>query len=130
MTQQRTTVQRKIVLAAVKKNKNHPTADDIYVDVYKINPKISRGTVYRNLSLLAKNGEITHVPMTEGADCYDYRIDPHYHFRCKECGGVWDVDILYMTELEKSLPKNANFEIDNHHILFHGVCKKCRENSY
>lgn len=51
--QRRNTKQRKLVLDAVRQSYNHPTADEIYDAVREQDDKISRGTVYRNLNLLA-----------------------------------------------------------------------------
>ena len=56
--QRRNTKQRKLVLDAVRQSYNHPTADEIYNVVREQDDKISRGTVYRNLNLLADAGEI------------------------------------------------------------------------
>lgn len=65
MTQQRNTKQRKLILEVVQAHQDHPSADQIYAEVRKLDPKISRGTVYRNLNLLADNGEIRQ----EGTQC-------------------------------------------------------------
>ncbi len=54
--QRRNTKQRKLVLDAVRQSYNHPTADEIYNAVREQDDRISRGTVYRNLNLLADAG--------------------------------------------------------------------------
>lgn len=59
--QRRNTKQRKLVLDAVRQSYNHPTADEIYNAVREQDDKISRGTVYRNLNLLADAGEILSI---------------------------------------------------------------------
>lgn len=64
--QRRNTKQRKLVLDAVRQSYNHPTADEIYNAVRAQDDKISRGTVYRNLNLLADAGEILSIK-TPGA---------------------------------------------------------------
>ena len=58
MTNSRNTIQRQLVLSAVRQLQNHPTADEVYQEVQKNCPTISRATVYRNLKLLAEEGEI------------------------------------------------------------------------
>ena len=45
----------------VRQSYNHPTADEIYNVVRAQDDKISRGTVYRNLNLLADAGEILSI---------------------------------------------------------------------
>ena len=74
--QRRNTRQRKLVLDAVRQSYNHPTADEIYNVVRAQDDKISRGTVYRNLNLLADAGEILSIK-TPGGSRFDRTIEPH-----------------------------------------------------
>ena len=46
----RNTIQRSIILETVNKLKCHATADEVYNEVARENPHISRSTVYRNLN--------------------------------------------------------------------------------
>ena len=78
MRKQRDTKQRKMVLEAVLSRCDHPTADQIYSDLRMKDDKISRGTVYRNLGILAEDGDITNVKVP-AADRFDSRLDRHYH---------------------------------------------------
>ena len=61
---------------------DHPTADMIYTSIRREYPRISLGTVYRNLSLLTESGEIQKIT-TDGADRFDAKVAPHSHFVCK-----------------------------------------------
>ena len=47
--QTRNTVQRQIVLQAVRSLHDHPTADSVYAVIAAEHPSISKATVYRNL---------------------------------------------------------------------------------
>lgn len=67
-TLRRNTRQRQLVLDAVRVRCDHPTAEDVYRDVHAIDEHVSRGTVYRNLNLLAETGVITTVK-APGARC-------------------------------------------------------------
>ena len=81
MKKQRNSKQRQLILDAVTARCDHPTADQIYLDVRSKDDRISRGTVYRNLGILAENGNITNVK-NPSADRYDSRLDRHYHLYC------------------------------------------------
>ena len=70
--QTRNTVQRQIVLQAVRSLHDHPTADSVYAVVAAEHPSISKATVYRNLNQLALQGEILRVPVPTGADRFDF----------------------------------------------------------
>ena len=59
---QRSTKQRQLILGAVEKRHDHPTADQIYLDVHAVDERISRGTVYRNLGILSASGSFRLPP--------------------------------------------------------------------
>ncbi len=121
----RNTIQRSLVLETIKELKSHLTADEVYDTIVKKYPDISRGTVYRNLNLLSSIGEIRKIEMPSGADCYDYLCHEHYHARCIKCGKVFDIDMEYITNLEKNIKDTSGFEFTGHNIIFKGICIKC-----
>ena len=124
MKGKRTTRQRLQVLEAVHARKDHPTADQIYLDVRQEDGKISRGTVYRNLAELAAQGEITHARLP-GADRYDLRQDQHYHLYCTQCGQVVDAPISYRPEDDAAVEQATGFRIARHRLVFEGLCPAC-----
>ncbi|MFR9006535.1 MAG: transcriptional repressor [Collinsella aerofaciens] len=71
----RNTRQRQLVLDAVRSRCDHPTAEDIYLQVRETDERVSRGTVYRNLNLLTEAGVITTV--RPRAPPLDWRCDGH-----------------------------------------------------
>lgn len=98
--QTRNTVQRQIVLKAVRSLHDHPTADSVYAVVAAEHPSISKATVYRNLNQLALQGEILRVPVPTGADRFDFNTQAHYHVRCTCCGNVYDVFMPPVNDLD------------------------------
>lgn len=87
--------------------------------------RISRGTVYRNLSCLAQDGEIIHVKVP-GADRYDFRLDMHYHLICSECGAVVDAPFSYKAEMDALAEEKTGYRIGRHRTVFEGVCPACQ----
>ena len=86
--QRRNTKQRALVLDAVRARCDHPTAEDIYLDVRRQDDRISRATVYRNLRLLEQTHAITCVK-APGGDRFDLRLDAHCHVVCGDrCHGA------------------------------------------
>jgi len=57
----RMTRQRRIILEELRKVDSHPTADEVYEMVRRQLPRISLGTVYRNLEILSREGLIQKV---------------------------------------------------------------------
>ncbi len=122
----RMTKQRKVVLEELKKTTAHPTADELYEVVRKRLPNISLGTVYRNLEILSACGEALKLDLGEGKKRFDARMDPHYHFRCVKCGGVFDVPYVPLEEeIEERFKDVVNFKITGVQIHFDGICEAC-----
>ena len=93
----RNTLQRRLVLETVRRMHNHPTADEIFREIAAENTLISKATVYRNLKILSEQGEILHIPIPDGADCFDFNTKPHYHLECRSCNRVFDVKMQNKT---------------------------------
>ncbi len=77
MKQQRNTRQRQLVLDAVRAHRDHPSADQIYLEIRAIDDRISRGTVYRNLNILVQQGKVLKVKLPH-TDRFDSQLDRLY----------------------------------------------------
>lgn len=121
----RNTRQRQLVLDAVCARCDHPTAEDIYLDVHAIDGKISRGTVYRNLNLLADAGEILSIK-TPGGSRFDRTIEPHAHIICTSCSRVIDVPLPFDAQLDARASEQIGWSVSSHYTIFEGLCPDCR----
>ena len=117
--------QREAIRSFLLTRRDHPTADVIYENVKKEYPKISLGTVYRNLSLLAETGQINRIMAGDGKDHFDGFVNPHDHFVCRCCGSVIDIDNSSGLGIEKTVAKHFDGSIEGHSTIFYGVCGKC-----
>ncbi|HPI92020.1 MAG TPA: transcriptional repressor [Deltaproteobacteria bacterium] len=130
--QERMTRQRAVILEELKKVKCHPTAYDVYEKVRQKLPRISLGTVYRNLEHLASQGLIRRLDLGPGQRRFDADMDDHTHIRCVVCGRVEDVplnrspDITTMYDVVRS---QTGYEVMGCELDFHGVCPSCRHES-
>ncbi|MGN0077024.1 MAG: transcriptional repressor, partial [Parafannyhessea sp.] len=70
----RNTRQRQMVLDEVRSRCDHPTAEQIYEAVRARDPRVSQATVYRNLHLLAQEGQILSIK-APGVEHFDLRRD-------------------------------------------------------
>ena len=125
MNIQRNTVQRQIVLDALKKLNKHPTIDEIYAAIHSSHPSISKATVYRNLRQLAANRIIRQVSLLDGLERYDARTGQHYHFKCVKCGNILDVEIEYLADINYVVQRKYCVQVDEHDIVFSGTCMEC-----
>ncbi|MGM9593053.1 MAG: Fur family transcriptional regulator [Candidatus Onthomonas sp.] len=124
MKQQRNSRQRQMILDAVQTRCDHPTADQIYLDVRGKDERISRGTVYRNLGILSEDGAITNVKVP-AADRFDSRLDLHYHLFCTGCGRVFDAPLSYRAEFDAQVAAETGFQVSRHRVIFEGLCPEC-----
>ena len=125
----RNTVQRQIILDTLQKFDTHPTVEEVYQEVHKNHPTISKVTVYRNLHQLADYAEVRQVLLPGGLERYDKRPAPHFHFICKKCGALFDVDIDYPKELDDIIRQKYGFQVDGHDFVFRGTCSKCKDSA-
>lgn len=122
--------QREAIKEFLSTRKDHPTADTVYTEVRKEFPNISLGTVYRNLTLLADMGEIAKINVGDGIDHFDPDTSVHYHFQCKSCGCVQDLELEEIEKIEKINELAARYfegEITGSVTYFYGLCGKCKK---
>lgn len=126
----RNTIQRVVVYDTVNKLKNHATAEEIYNEVRRTNPHISKGTVYRNLNRLCDDGKIKRRRMPGEADRFDHICSEHYHGKCLYCGQIMDLDIEYLPHLDSYTNMKNGFQVISHDIVFSGICVDCKDKSF
>jgi Fe2+ or Zn2+ uptake regulation protein len=123
----RMTSQRKIILEELTKLKSHPGADEIYDAVRKRIPRVSLGTVYRNLEILTELGEIQKLELAGSMNRFDWDTRKHYHIRCMECGRVENAPLAPLNQIEDELYGTTVFTIIGHRLEFVGLCPKCSQ---
>lgn len=121
----RMTKQRKVILEELLKLRQHPSADEIYSIVRKRLPRISLGTVYRNLEVLTEMGQIQKLELSGSMKRYDYNPRKHYHIRCVQCDRVDDAPVAPLNRLEDELYESTVFDIIGHNLEFTGLCPTC-----
>jgi len=119
------TRQRKVILEELLKQNDHPSADEIYQMVRRRIPRISLGTVYRNLEVLVSMGKIQKLELSGALKRYDWNTNKHYHIRCVCCDRVDDAPIAPLNQLENDLYGATVFEIIGHNLEFTGLCPEC-----
>jgi Fur family peroxide stress response transcriptional regulator len=118
--------QRDVVLAVVRSTMDHPTAEWVHAQARRVLPRISLGTVYRNLTALAREGLIREIHAGGEAARFDGNTGRHYHIRCLGCGRVNDLPLSVDTRLEQEAARAVNYLILDHQVEVHGLCPSCR----
>ena len=124
----RNTIQRQLVIAAVRFLANHPTAEEVYDRITMEYPDISKGTVYRNLNSLVESGLLGKVSVPSGADRFDHILSKHYHIKCTHCGNFMNVeDLDYFYDLDQKVGAVTSYKMEHHDIVFSGLCPECQK---
>lgn len=123
----RITKQRRVIMEELRGNSSHPTADELYRRVRRRLPRISLGTVYRNLELLSRSGLVRKLETGGGKMRFDGFAEPHYHIHCRHCGRVADLELSTLPDLEGLVSDPRGFRVTGHHLEFTGFCPRCRK---
>lgn len=123
--QERHTIQKDMIYAALCELHNHPTADAVCREVQREHPTVSRATVYRVLNAMAEQGKILRLRV-DGADHYDHQTHRHHHVQCTCCGRVDDVETKVMGDMTAAVTNSCGYVISDASLLFHGICQFCQ----
>ncbi|MEM6425981.1 MAG: Fur family transcriptional regulator [Cyanobacteria bacterium P01_D01_bin.128] len=122
----RVTPQRFAVYENLLARTDHPTADQLFADLNHDAPRTSQATVYSSLQALQKAGLIREVLLEEGVCRYDANVDPHHHFRCRQCGEIEDVawEIFNTVDFNRLRP---GLKPEAYEMTVHGLCDRCQD---
>jgi len=117
--------QRVKILEFLMSRKNHPSVDEIYTELVKEIPTLSKTTVYNTLNtfIAAKIAQVLSIEDTETR--YDANVSFHGHFKCKKCGNIYDFR-LDTTDCKSD--DLDNFLIEEKNVFYKGICNTCLEN--
>lgn len=117
--------QREAIRKQLSDRGDHPTAETLYAELKPNFPELSLATVYRNLGQLVSWGEVARID-AYGAARFDWRVEPHSHFFCRECGCVID-----LPEADDNVPTDLNERFDgvieSSASNYFGLCAACKE---
>lgn len=123
----RMTRQRRVILETLRENNTHPSADEVYEMVRRKLPRISLGTVYRNLEILSELGEIQKLELSGSLMRFDGVPEKHYHIRCINCDRLDDAPLGSLDNIEEKLLGATEYKVMGHRLEFMGLCPHCLE---
>ena len=119
------------VRVLLEREADHLSAEDIYLLVKEKAPEIGLATVYRTLELLSELKIIDKINFGDGVSRYDLRKEGaehfHHHLVCIECGSVEEIMEDLLGDVEKVVEKEWGFQVQDHRLTFHGLCKTCQK---
>ncbi|WP_239615370.1 ferric iron uptake transcriptional regulator [Cohnella mopanensis] len=128
------TPQREITLKVLLENeKDHLSAEDVFMLVKQKFPDIGLATVYRTLELLSELHIVQKMNFGDGVARFDLRMEGHdhmhHHLVCKVCGALEEIEEDWLTDLEQKIAREYGFQVTDHRLDFRGVYQTCKNNN-
>lgn len=118
--------QRQQVYQYVCSSSEHPTAQMTYEALRNEMPKLSLGTVYRNLNQLADAGLLRKIPLPDGGCRFDGTLREHSHVVCERCGRVDDVAVDPQ-DMRAKVESETGYALTALELMMRGVCRSCTD---
>ncbi|HLS65527.1 MAG TPA: Fur family transcriptional regulator [Pseudogracilibacillus sp.] len=125
------TPQREATLTVLlEREEDHLSAEEVFLLVKEKSPEIGLATVYRTLELLCELKVVDKINFGDGVSRYDLRKEGiehfHHHLVCMECGSVEEIIEDLLSDVEKIVEEQWEFQVKDHRLTFHGICKQCQ----
>lgn len=114
--------QRERIYQAVHASWEHPSAQMVYDLLREELPRLSLGTVYRNLHQMAQEGMLQELKGPTAR--FDACLAPHAHIRCTCCGRVMDLSALEEPAPVRSAAE-AGWQVERYSLMLEGICPAC-----
>ena len=115
---------RLAILRFLYENKIHPTAYDIKHALDEQGYKLSLSSVYNILNRFVQKGIVSEIVVEEGVVRYDINTTPHAHFKCTNCGKVYDIEGDISLVLDE-IARSDGHEAITGQIVIYGICREC-----
>ena len=117
----RMTRQRREVLAVILRDRDHPTANDVFRRAQDRMPTISLATVYNCLEALVSHNIVRQVNLDRESSRYCPNLSDHCHFQDESSGKIHDVVFKEGVKLEDILELPKGTEISHLDISLKGI---------
>src|SRR5690625_149363 len=126
------TPQREATLTVLlERESDHLSAEEIFSLVKDKAPDIGLATVYRTSALLSELSIVDKINCGDGVSRYDLSKEGvdhfHHHLVCMECGSVEEIIEDLLGDVEKIVEDDWGFDVKDHRLTFHGICKQCQK---
>lgn len=120
----RNTNQRQIVLDSIC-YLGHTTTDELINYINQNYSNISLATIYRNIGILLEENLIRKLKIGT-LDIYETVKNKHYHYQCKMCNEIYDIDIKQLPiKINEVKIEDKTFNVIDNDLVLYGICDKC-----
>jgi Fur family peroxide stress response transcriptional regulator len=124
----RITAQRRAICDYLANTQSHPTPYQVYAEIAREHPEISRATIYNTLNTLQELGAIVEIGFGVGHTHYETNSGPHINLICLRCHQIVDYrGALPIDEVQASMIRETDFQPIAFKVEVIGFCAECRE---
>jgi Fur family transcriptional regulator, ferric uptake regulator len=106
---------------------NPISAQDLYVELRRLDQPVGLATIYRALEGLKLDGKVQVRTLTSGESLYSANHNDRHHLTCLQCGTSIPIEECPVHALEQQLQQHYKFRIFYHTLEFFGLCDRCEE---
>jgi Fe2+ or Zn2+ uptake regulation protein len=88
-------------------------------------PRLSLGTVYRNLEILRRQGLVLQLAGDGQQARFDGDVRPHAHFFCRKCGTLQDLPLSSSGTRALAPPAKLGLKSETVRLEWVGLCRRC-----
>lgn len=105
----------------------HISADELYVEVKKVNAYVGQATIYRTLRLLKECGMAYERYFNNRRGRYEIVADENYRLRfiCDHCGGIVEFRDARLRRFRVAVAQELGVWLGGQKIELHGICPRC-----
>ena len=127
----RITPQRKKVLKLFENigTGKHLSAEDVHLQLMKLNTKVSLATIYRTLRLLVEMGFLTELELSDGGHRFELSSQEHpdhHHMVCIRCGHTEEFESDQVLQAGKLAADRVGFQLIESTLNVRALCPKCQ----
>jgi len=125
----RWTNQRALIVREALATHDHFTAEELLDLCRKQDPKVSRATVYRTLSVLEDAGFVEGLETGDGGRRFEHVLghEHHDHMVCVSCEKILEFRDDELERRQELAAKRVGFKIQRHSLRLYGLCKECQQ---
>jgi len=121
------THQRSVIYDALRDDRSHPGADDVFRKVRKAIPNISFDTVNRTLLSFVRIGLLKVVEGYGRARRFEPDTGPHHHFQCMQCNTIIDIHDSDFDKVKIPASIARRFMVTGKKVVVEGLCDTCKK---
>lgn len=119
----RPSYQRIKVLEYLYNHHTHPKVEQIFNDLVKEVPTLSKSTIYNTLNIFVEAKLVRTISIEENETRYDIMTEDHGHFKCENCGTITNFHVQMDRLVGEEMKQ---FIIHDKSVYFKGICPSCR----